>query len=139
MENKNIKIWIISLIIIGAVAGASFYLLSNMESQKINTNNTNNLSTSANNTTLQNNSSQTKKTNATTESSVISAKKAISIVKNSAPSYNCRFSAKLIKSGVTPYYMVTVYDDNSNSSTYGEAIGGAKVNAKTGAIIEAMG
>jgi uncharacterized protein YpmB len=136
--NKTTKILLIAfLILITAVSVSLCYLITNS-----NKNTSTNVSNHTNNTTTQINYTQTTKTKKTTKSSnsgLISARKAISIVKHSAPSVNCTFSAKLITSSNPPYYLVNVYDNNPQHSSYGWAIGGAKVNAKTGKIIFAMG
>ncbi len=74
------------------------------------------------------------------DSGLISPQEAIKVVKETAgPSFNVRYEAKLVQNGENPYYLITVYDTKVNSSTYGVAIGGAKVDAKTGKFLEGMG
>jgi hypothetical protein len=74
------------------------------------------------------------------QNNLISAQKAISIVKqNAGPSKNVRFSAKLIQNGNNPYYQISVYSTNRNSTMYGENIGGARVDARTSEFLGRMG
>ena len=81
---------------------------------------------------------QTTKTNV--QNNLISAQKAISIVKAEAgPSPYVRYSARLIQNGQNPYYLISVYSTDRNSTMYGENIGGAKVDAKTGEFLGGMG
>lgn len=104
----------------------------------------------ASNQSLQNNSNSTNGTGNVTKTVVktvksktnlISAQRAIDIVEESCPGGpgDTRFGAQLINNNGAPYYLVTAYDDNSSSSTYGEGIGGAKVDARTGVILDEMG
>ncbi len=134
--DKTIKILIIVVIImlagLSVVAGIILqdYLFTNKNNNtNINQSNTP-LNVSANNQTA-----QTK-----VQDNLISAQKAISIVKqNAGPSKNVRFSAKLVQNGQNPYYLISVYSIDRNSTLYGESIGGAKVDAKTGAFLGGMG
>jgi uncharacterized membrane protein YkoI len=88
------------------------------------------------NVTNANNAKSTEKP----KTNLISAQRAIDIVEQSAPgSDKCTFSAKLYKNSGAPYYLVTAYDAVPGSSTYGEGIGGAKVDARTGVILDEMG
>lgn len=142
MEDKTFKtIIVISLIFIVAILGVSAYLFLNMENQKLSQNNISNITNQINSTI----NDTTNKTNKTTKtenkktSIKITAKQAIKIVKNSIPHYNVNFGAELITSTKTPYYLVTAYDDDPTSESYGEPVGGAKVNAETGKIMYALG
>jgi hypothetical protein len=84
-------------------------------------------------------------TNSTTQNksqdNFISASKAISVVKQNVegPSGNVRYSANLVKNSNNPYYKITVYDNDPESEFYGEDIGGARVDAKTGEFLGGMG
>ena len=74
------------------------------------------------------------------QDNLIIAQKAISIVKQKAgPSKHVIFSAKLIQNGQNPYYLISVYSTDRNSTLYGENIGGGKVDAKTGEFLGGMG
>ena len=132
--DKTVKILIIVVVILLAglsvVAGIMLqgYLFTNKN----------------NNTTQSNNSVNVSVNNQTTQTKVqdnlISAQKAISIVKqNAGPSKNVRFSAKLVQNGQNPYYLISVYSTDRNSTLYGESIGGGKVDAKTGEFLGGMG
>lgn len=139
MEDKTFKIIIvISLISIVAILGVSSYLFLSMENQKLAQTNISNI-TNQTNSAINDTGNVTNKTTKTENkgSSVkITAKKAIQIVKNSADHYNVSFGAELVTSTKTPYYLVTAYDDDPTSDSYGEPVGGAKVNAKTGKIMD---
>ncbi len=76
-----------------------------------------------------------------TKVNLISAQRAIDIVQQSNPGDDSglRFKAHLVKNNGAPYYMVDVYDDDPYSETYGQAIGGASVDARTGVILDEMG
>lgn len=138
MDKRAKILLIIFLILIAAVSVSLGYLLTN-PNKKI-AKNTANLTNQTNNTT-KNYSTVTNrtKTTKTSNSGFISAQKAINIVKHSIPSVNCSFSAELISSANPPFYLVTAYDNNPKSPYYGESVGGAKVDAKTGKILFAMG
>ena len=147
-DNTFKTIIIVCLIAIVAILGISAYFFINNNNQEPMANN--NLSTNlavqnASNmsNTTDRNVTTTKSTSKSTEKSktnLISAQRAIDIVEQSAgDSSNIRFKAHLVNNGGAPYYMVDVYDDNPDSETYGEAIGGAKVDARTGVILGEMG
>ena len=86
---------------------------------------------------MTNNSSS--KSNTTTQK-LISSQEAISIVNKNVPSYGLvNYEAVLVQNGQHPYYLVTAYDQNPNSTTYGEGIGGAKVDAITGQFLGGSG
>ena len=132
--DKTVKILIIVVIILLAglsvVAGIMLqsYLFTNKN------NNSNQYNTSVN-VSVNNQTSQTN-----VQDNLISAQKAINIAKqNAGPSKNVRFSAKLIQNGQNPYYLISVYSTDRNSTLYGENIGGAKVDAKTGEFLGGMG
>jgi uncharacterized protein YxeA len=133
LDNKSktlIIVLIILLAVFGVVAGIILqgYLF---DSKNGNLNQTN---TSVN-VTVDNQTTENKNQN-----NLISAQKAISIVKqNAGPSKNVRFSAKLIQNGNNPYYQISVYSTNRNSTMYGENIGGARVDARTGEFLGGMG
>ena len=87
------------------------------------------------NVTVDNQTTQTKN-----QDNLISAEKSISIVKqNAGPSKHVRFSAKLVQNGDNPYYLISVYSTDRNSTMYGENIGGAMVDARTGEFLGGMG
>ena len=132
--DKTVKILIVVVIILLAglsvVAGIMLqgYLFTNK-------NNNSNQSNTSVNVSVSNQTTQTK-----VQDNLISAQKAISIVKqNAGPSKNVRFSARLVQNGQNPYYLISVYSTDRNSTLYGENIGGAKVDAKTGEFLGGMG
>lgn len=132
--DKTVKILIIVVIILLAglsvVAGIMLqgYIFTNKN------NNSNQTNTSVN-VSVNNQTTQTK-----VQNNLISAQKAISIVKqNAGPSPHVRYSARLVQNGQNPYYLISVYSTDRNSTLYGENIGGAKVDAKTGEFLGGMG
>ncbi|UTB32908.1 MAG: PepSY domain-containing protein [Methanobacterium sp. ERen5] len=100
--------------------------------------NTTNQNQSANITTVNQTNSTTQ---GKSQDNFISASKAISVVKQNeeGQSGNVRYSATLVKNSNNPYYRITVYDNDPESEFYGEDIGGAKVDAKTGEFLGGMG
>lgn len=146
-DNTFKTIIIVCLVAIVAILGVSAYFFVNTSKETMaNTNLSANQAvqnaSSVSNTTSKNITS-TKNTAKSTEkhkTNLISAQRAIDIVEQSSPgSEKCTFSAKLHNNGGAPYYLVTAYDAIPGSSTYGEGIGGAKVDARTGVILDEMG
>ncbi len=142
MDN-SVKTLIIIVIILIAVLGVvgGIFLQSYLVNSHNNTtavNQTN--STIGNNTSVQNTSnSSSSKSNINTQK-LISPQEAINIVNKNVPAYGLTsYGAKLVQNGQHPYYLVSAYDQNPNSTTYGEAIGGAKVDAITGQFLGGMG
>ena len=142
MDN-SVKTLIIIVIILIAVLGVvgGIFLQSYLVNSHNNTtavNQTN--STIGNNTSVQNTSnSSSSKSNINTQK-LISPQEAINIVNKNVPAYGLTsYGAKLVQNGQYPYYLVSAYDQNPNSTTYGEAIGGAKVDAITGQFLGGMG
>lgn len=136
--NNTFKILIIIIIILVSILGlvGGFILESHLDSDNKNVIVTNHTNSSVNNVTT--NSTIPKPTSS--PSALISSQKAINIVKQSVPAYgNIRYGAKLVQNGQNPYYLVSVYENDRNSTVYGEAIGGAKVDAKTGEFLGGMG
>ena len=130
--DKTVKILIIVVVIL--LAGFSVAAGIMLQDYLFTNNNTNQSNTSVN-VNVNNQTTQTK-----VQNNLISAQKAISIVKqNAGPSKNVRFSAKLIQNGQNPYYLISVYSTDRNSTLYGESIGGGKVDAKTGEFLGGMG
>ena len=130
--DKTVKILIIVVVIL--LAGLSVAAGIMLKDYLFTNNNTNQSNTSVN-VSVNNQTTQTK-----VQNNLISAQKAISIVKqNAGPSKNVRFSAKLIQNGQNPYYLISVYSTDRNSTLYGESIGGGKVDAKTGEFLGGMG
>ena len=130
--DKTVKILIIVVVIL--LAGFSVAAGIMLQDYLFTNNNTNQSNTSVN-VSVNNQTTQTK-----VQNNLISAQKAISIVKqNAGPSKNVRFSAKLIQNGQNPYYLISVYSTDRNSTMYGESIGGGKVDAKTGEFLGGMG
>ncbi len=135
--NNTFKILIIIIIILvsglGLVGG---FILQN----DLNNGNKNIIVTNQTNSSVNNVTNQTTLKPASSTPALISPQKAINIVKQSVPAYgNLRYGAKLVQNGQNPYYLVSVYENDRNSTLYGEAIGGAKVDAKTGAFLGGMG
>ena len=141
MKDNIFKIIIVICIvaIVGILWVSAYYFVNN-NNKAVAANQTIQNTTNAPNSTL-NTTNQSKATQKpTTHVNLISAQRAIDIVEQSAPwSENCRFSAKLYKNNGAPYYLVTAYDNVQGSPTYGEGIGGAKVDARTGVILDEMG
>lgn len=76
----------------------------------------------------------------TTDKNIISANEAINIVKQSVPAYGkIRYKAYLVKNDQNPYYQVDVYQNDPTKPLYGQVIGGAQVDAKTGEFLGGMG
>jgi hypothetical protein len=123
-------VFIILLAVLGVAVGIFLQgYLSDNKNDSLNQTNT------SVNVTVDNQTTDNKNQN-----NLISAEKAISIVKqNAGPSKHVRFSAKLIQNGNNPYYLISVYSTNRNSSMYGENIGGGKVDARTGEFLGGMG
>ena len=131
MNNKTKTIIIVIVILLtlfGVVVGIF------LQSSNSNNKNTTEMNESENVTV----NNQTTKTNV--QNNLISAQKAISIVKqNAGPSPHVRYSARLIQNGQNPYYLISVYSTDRNSTLYGQNIGGGKVDAKTGEFLGGMG
>ena len=145
-NNNTFKtIIIVCLVAIVVILGISAYFFISNNNQASATNNTlssNQTLQNASNITSKNetNSKSTAKSTEKAKTNLISSQRAIDIVEQSAPgSDKCTFSAKLYKNNGAPYYLVTAYDAVPGSSTYGEGIGGAKVDARTGVILDEMG
>ena len=132
MDKKTKILLIIFLTLIAAVSISVGYILTNPN--KNNTKNTTNLTNQTNNTTIIYN--ETKKTTVT--SKYITPQQAINSVRKYGTS-TTTYSAKLITSDGAPYYLVTAYQGNRSDPLYGEPIGGAKVDARTGRFISGMG
>jgi cell division protein YceG involved in septum cleavage len=139
--DKTVKSLIIIVVVLVAVLGVTgaIFLQGYL-------NNSNKNVTSANQTniTVNNNSNQTTSNNSNskteTNSKLISSQEAINIVNKNVPAYGLTsYGAKLVQNGQHPYYLVTAYDQNPNSTTYREGIGGAKVDATTGQFLGGMG
>ena len=139
MDNRSKMIIVVICVfvaIVGVVAGLFLdgYLQNNSRNSSVLTNNS---SVESNVTVSPGENVTHQKSN---DSGIISPQEAIKVAKEAAgPSYNVRYEAKLVQNGQNPYYLITVYDTKVNSSTYGVAIGGAEVDAKTGRFIEGMG
>ena len=147
-DNTFKTIIIVCLVAIVTILGVSayFFVNNNNQASMANTNlSANQAVQNASNVfnTTSKNITSTKNTAKSTEkhkTNLISAQRAIDIVEQSSPgSEKCTFSAKLHNNGGAPYYLVTAYDAIPGSSTYGEGIGGAKVDARTGVILDEMG
>ncbi|AEG17754.1 PepSY domain-containing protein [Methanobacterium paludis] len=139
MDNK-VKILLIIIFVFVAVIGlvGGFILEGYLQDNDKNTSVLDNNSSIdvTTNISTDNNETQQK----SSDSGFISPQEAIKVAKETAgPSSNVRYEAKLIQNGQNPYYLITVYDTKINSTTYGVAIGGAKVDAKTGQFLEGMG
>ncbi len=135
--NNTFKFLIIVIIILVSVLAVigGFILQSHLNNSNKNIIVTNQTNSSVNNITNQTSPKSTSST-----PSLISPQKAINIVKQSVPAYgNLRYGAKLVQNGQNPYYLISVYENDRNSTVYGEAIGGAKVDAKTGEFLGGMG
>jgi hypothetical protein len=103
------------------------------------TNNTTN--TTVNNSTTPQTKSNSSANQQTSTSGYISADQAISIAKSSAAYYpgpDTSFTASFVD-GSRPYWQVTAWENDPNSTVYGEAIGGAEIDAKTGQFLGGMG
>ncbi|MGZ7119433.1 MAG: PepSY domain-containing protein [Methanobacterium sp.] len=140
MDNRFKIIIIVCLVFIVSIFGSYSYFSINNATK---TNNSSNANITVQNSTgssssLNQNSGSTQSGSNT---NLISAQRAIDIVEQSNPNKNAkiRFSAELKQNNGAPYYLVTVYDTNRNSSTYGQGIGGAKVDARTGVILDELG
>jgi hypothetical protein len=67
----------------------------------------------------------------------ISSDKAINVVHKKVPYYEyTSYSTKLVQNGQHPYYLVNAYDLNPNSTNYNHGIGGAKVDAQSGKLLD---
>ena len=130
--DKNTKILlIIVLILIAAISISLSYILTR-QVQNLNNNSTNTNKT--NKTTIIYN--EAKKTTMTRK--YITPQQAIDSVRKYGTS-NTYYSAELITSDGAPYYLITAYQGNRSSPLYGEPIGGAKVDARSGRFISGMG
>lgn len=141
MQNNSFKIIIIACIVFIVAVSGSYAYFSINDTLKAN-------NSSNKNITVQNSSGSTSSLNQNagsgqTESktNLISAQRAIDIAEQSNPNKKAilRFSAELIQNNGAPYYLVTVYENNKSSQYYGMAIGGAKVDARTGVILDELG
>ncbi|WP_414469159.1 PepSY domain-containing protein [Methanobacterium sp. ACI-7] len=140
---KKIPIILILLLILGIMGISGCTNQNNNTSMNTNysANQTTQNSTPVINTTSNQTSTQKSKTNDDNQN-LISASKAISITKVKSGAQGdtrLRFTASLVKNGGKPYYLITVYGNDKSSPYYGEAIGGAKVDARTGAFLGGMG
>ena len=67
----------------------------------------------------------------------ISSDKAINVVHKKVPYYDyTSYSTKLVQNGEHSYYLVNAYDLNPNSTTYNHGIGGVKVDAQSGKLLD---
>jgi len=129
MDN-TVKIFIVAVVLLYTVMG--FAAVGFIQGVLFNNNvaTINQANSSAN--TLNN---QTAHTNP--QNKYISSMKAISIVYKKVPDYSyTSYTTKLVQNGQDPYYLVNAYDKNPNSTTYNQGIGGAKVDAKTGDLLD---
>lgn len=141
MERKTLKrVVIISLILITVIAATSIFTQPNTESNdrniKVESNNTPDIPAPEPKEKEQNytNPEHGRKQN------LISPEQAIKIVKNTVPGYGkLHYSATLTTCRGKPAYLVTVYDKDPDSETYGQAIGGAYVDATTGKLLYGHG
>jgi flagellar basal body-associated protein FliL len=139
--NNTVKSLIIIIVVLVAVLGiAGGIFLQGY----LNSSNKNVTSVNSTNNSVSNSSNQTKANNSNskteTTQKLISSQEAISIVNKNVPAYGLTsYGAKLVQNGQHPYYLVSAYDQNPNSTTYKEAIGGAKVDAITGQFLGGMG
>lgn len=130
MDN-SVKIFFVAVVLLYAVLGVAavsvfhFYFSDNNVAT-INQANSSANSTLTNHTTPPN--SQTK---------YIGTLKAIAVVDKYVPDYPyTSYSTKLVQNGQQPYYIVNAYDLNPNSTTYAHGVGNAKVDAKTGQLLD---
>ena len=66
----------------------------------------------------------------------IGSDKAVNVVHKKVPYYDyTSYSTKLVN-GKHPYYLVNAYDLNPNSTNYKNGIDGAKVDAKSGKLLD---
>ena len=129
--DRTVKILIIAVVVLVGILGVvgGYLLQGSLSSDNKSVNQTVNV-------TVSNQTTQTK-----SQSNLISASKAISIVKQNEaqPSKHVRYSAKLVQNGDNPYYQISVYGTDPSSPSYNENIGGARVDAKTGEFLGGMG
>ena len=136
MDRLTSVLIVVVIILIGIVSAAFGYIYLSGSKNPINPINQTSINQSVQNTSNVTHTTVKK----TTPTNLISAQRAIDIVQQSSPgSTNIRFSAKLINNNGAPYYLVTVYEDDPTSDVYGQSIGGAKVDAKTGVILDELG
>ena len=139
--NNTVKSLIIIIVVLVAVLGiAGGIFLQGY----LNSSNKNVTSVNSTNNSVNNSSNQTKANNSNskteTTQKLISSQEAISIVNKNVSAYGLTsYGAKLVQNGQHPYYLVSAYDQNPNSTTYREAIGGAKGDAITGQFLGGMG
>lgn len=116
------KVLIITLIVLVGVLGiASGYLLTNKNTTVVN-------QTNINNTTP----NQTMPTNS---EPLISEEQAINIVDSKITIKAYSTYTATFEDGNPPIWHVTIWDNKSNSTTYGQIIGSADVDARTGVIL----
>lgn len=127
---KRIKLFIGVIIIIFVVSVSLSYFLYKPNNVSNNTTNVSIQINNSNNTTIN--------TAKTSKSGYITKQQAINTVKKYGTS-TTRYTAKLITNDGDPYYLITAYDNDPDSEYYGWAIGGAKVDARTGRLIYGMG
>ena len=127
MDN-TVKIFFVAVALLYTVlgVGAFGFLQDHFITDNVGTINQANSST---NNTLNNLNEQPK-------TEYISSDKAINVVHKKVPYYEyTSYSTKLVN-GKHPYYLVNAYDLNPNSTNYKNGIGGAKVDAKTGKLLD---
>lgn len=130
MDN-SVKIFFIAVILLYTGLGVaavsvfhSFILNDNVASI--------NQANSSSNNSLNNQTAQPK-----SQTKYISSLNAIAVVSKNLPDYPyTSYSTKLVQNGNQSYYLVDAYDSNPNSTTYNQGIGNAKVDAKTGKLID---
>lgn len=126
----TVKILVITVVVLVGILGVvgGYLLQGSISSDKKPVNQTVNV-------TVSNQTTQTK-----SQSNLISAQKAINIVKqNTGQSPHVRYVAKLVQNGNKPYYDISVYSTDPSSPGYNQNIGGARVDAKTGEFLGGMG
>ena len=130
MDN-TVKIFFVAVVLLYTVlgVGAIGFLQNHFITDNVATINQANSST---NNTLNNLNEQI---NPQTE--YISSDKAINVVHKKVPYYEyTSYSTKLVQNGKHPYYLVNAYDLNPNSTNYNHGIGGAKVDAQSGKLLD---
>ena len=130
MDN-SVKIFFIAVILL--YAGLGLAVVSIFHSYILNDNVASiNHANSSSNNSFNNQTAQAK-----SQTKYISSLKAIDIVSKNLPAYPyTSYSTKLVNNGNQSYYLVDAYDLNPNSTTYNHGIGNAKVDAKTGKLID---
>ena len=128
--DKTVKIFFVAVILLYSVIGVA--AISVLHGPFLN----NNLAT-INNANSSANGSSNNHTQGNPQSKYISSVKAINVVNNNVPDYGyTTYTTKLVKNTTNPYYIVNAYDQNPNSTTYKQGLNGAKVDAKTGKLLD---